>query len=90
MEINFIKTIGFVAGLFSTFALAPQAIKIYKTKKVDQISIGMLSLMLTGASLWLVYGLLEDDMNIIWANCVGLIFIIFMLVFKIKDKGQLS
>lgn len=46
--------------------------------------------MLTGASLWLVYGLLEDDMNIIWANCVGLIFIIFMLVFKIKDKGQLS
>ena len=90
MEIKYIKVIGFVAGIFSTFALMPQAVKIFKTKKVDQISIGMLSLMLCGASLWLAYGFLQFDFNIIWANTVGLIFIVYMFTVKVMDIKKLK
>jgi MtN3 and saliva related transmembrane protein len=77
--------LGLAAGCCSTFALLPQALKVWTTGKVDQISIGMLSLMLTGAILWLTYGLLRMDISIIWANAVALIFIIYMFTVKVKD-----
>ena len=86
-----VTVLGLVAGCCSTFALLPQAMKVWTTGKVDQISIGMLSLMLTGALLWLTYGILKVDVSIIWANAVALIFIVYMFTVKVKDmRAQAS
>lgn len=74
-----LSILGLIAGCFSTFALAPQAIKIWKTGQVDQLSMGMLVLMLTGSSLWLIYGVLRDDIAIIFANAVAIVFQSYML-----------
>jgi len=75
-----LSILGLVAGGFSTFALAPQVIRIWRTGEVDQLSVGMLVLMLIGASLWLVYGVLRSDIAIIVANAIALFFQGYMLV----------
>lgn len=77
--------LGLAAGCCSTFALAPQAVKVWKYHKVDQLSLGMLVLMQTGCILWLSYGLFRADISIIWANAVAFIFIVYMLSKKIVD-----
>lgn len=77
--------LGLVAGTCTTFALLPQAIKVWKTRKVDQLSLGMLSLMFTGTCLWLFYGFIRMDISILWANVVAVLFISYMLTVKIKD-----
>lgn len=80
-----ITILGLTAGCCSTFALAPQALKVWQTQQVDQLSIGMLGLMIVGSMLWLTYGILRSDVSIIWANAVAFIFIIYMLTKKIRD-----
>lgn len=83
-----VTILGLTAGCCSTFALAPQAFKVWQTQQVDQLSIGMLGLMITGSMLWLSYGLLRSDVSIVWANAVAFLFIIYMLTKKIKDMRQ--
>ncbi len=85
-----LSILGLVAGGFSTFALAPQAIKIWRTREVDQLSVGMLVLMLVGASLWLVYGVLRADIAIISANAVAIVFQSYMVVMCITNPKQSS
>ncbi|MCX6141536.1 MAG: SemiSWEET transporter [Candidatus Kapabacteria bacterium] len=80
-----VTILGLAAGCCSTFALAPQAIKVWRTQAVDQLSIGMLGLMITGSMLWLYYGILRSDVSIIWANSVAFFFITYMLTKKIRD-----
>ncbi len=80
--------LGLAAGCCSTFALAPQAVKVWKYQKVDQLSLGMLVLMQTGCILWLSYGLFRADISIIWANAVAFCFIIYMLSKKIADDRR--
>ena len=81
-----ITWIGLIAGTCTTFALAPQAWKVSKTREVSQLSLRMLILMLVGIILWLVYGWLQEDISILWANAVALFFVSYMLSVKVKDN----
>jgi MtN3 and saliva related transmembrane protein len=83
-----VTLLGLAAGCCSTFALAPQAIKVWRTQQVEQLSIGMLSLMFCGCLLWLTYGLLDDDVSIIWANAIAFFFIVYMLSKKVVDMQR--
>ncbi|MBU3699402.1 MAG: hypothetical protein FGM33_05245 [Candidatus Kapabacteria bacterium] len=83
--IDLVDVLGLVAGCCSTFALAPQAIRVWRTQQVEQLSGGMLWLMITGCMLWLSYGLLKMDISIIWANGVAFLFITYMLTKKVQD-----
>lgn len=80
--------IGLIAGTCTTFALAPQAWKVYRTGHVTQLSLGMLWMMLIGILLWLTYGSLKMDISILWANVVALFFVTFMLIVKIRDVRE--
>lgn len=80
-----VTILGLAAGCCSTFALAPQAIKVWRTQQVHQLSIGMLGLMITGSVLWLSYGLFRADISIIWANAIAMLFISYMLSKKVQD-----
>jgi MtN3 and saliva related transmembrane protein len=79
------SALGLIAGTCTTFALAPQAYKVWKSGRVDQLSLGMLSLMSFGTALWLIYGVLRSDISIIWANVIAIQFLSYMLTVKIKD-----
>ena len=89
-DLDHIAGLGLIAGTCTTFALAPQAYKVWKSGQVDQLSLGMLSLMSFGTMLWLVYGLLRMDVSIIWANVIAIMFLSYMLTVKIKDVRKVA
>ena len=85
--IKFIITyIGFFAAFCTTIAFLPQAIKVYKTKSTKDISLYMFLIFTVGVLSWLIYGLIINDLPIIFANTVTLILSIFILAYKIKFK----
>jgi MtN3 and saliva related transmembrane protein len=76
--------IGYLAALCTTIAFIPQAIKVYKTKHTQDISIGMFLLMNIGLIFWTIYGIMILSYPIIIANVVTIVFAVFILLMKIK------
>lgn len=84
MEINTI--VGLSAAACSTFSFLPQVVKVIKTKQTQDLSLGMYLVLTLGVILWLIYGLLMNDLPVIVANVVTLIFATTILVMKMKYK----
>jgi len=83
---NDISIIGYIAAIFTTFSALPQLLKIIKTRKTRDISLTMFAMMGIGISLWLTYGWLNNDMPLILANAVSIIFIITIITYKLIYK----
>ena len=81
-----IEWIGFLAAILTTGAYIPQAYKIWKTKNADGVSLTMYLVMLTGVSLWGIYGILIESYPIILANLVSFILLSTIILFKLKQK----
>jgi len=84
MEINTI--IGLAAAVCTTFSFLPQAIKVIKTKQTMHLSLAMYSIFTTGVLLWLIYGISVNDIPLIIANSITLIFALTILIMKIRYK----
>ncbi|MGA8264156.1 MAG: SemiSWEET transporter [Ignavibacteriaceae bacterium] len=80
--------IGFVAAFCTTLAFVPQAIKVYKTKKTDDISFGMFLLMCVGVALWDVYGFIIGSIPVIMANSMTLLLAVYIFIMKIKHERE--
>lgn len=78
-----IDILGFVAGFLTTLAFLPQVIKVIKTKKTEDISLGMYIIFSLGVALWLVYGIMLLSLPIIIANTLTLALASIILVMKI-------
>ncbi|MFK7811644.1 MAG: SemiSWEET transporter [Maribacter sp.] len=85
---DFTSIIGNIAALLTTISFLPQAIKTIKTKDTGSLSFPMYILFVTGVSLWLIYGTLNNQMPIILGNLVTLILAGIILGFMVK--GQFS
>lgn len=83
---DFTSIIGNIAALLTTISFLPQAIKTIKTKDTGGLSFPMYLLFVTGVSLWLIYGALNNQMPIIIGNLVTLILAGIILSFMIKGK----
>ena len=81
---DYINTLGLIAGTLTTVAFVPQVIKIWKTKHARDISFGMFAIFSLGVLLWLLYGIQIGAWPVIIANAVTLVFSLTMLIFKIK------
>ncbi|WP_341832805.1 SemiSWEET transporter [Sphingobacterium thalpophilum] len=60
--------IGLIAGVLTSFAMMPQLIKVIRTRNADDISILILIVLLSGLSLWVWYGIMKEDWQIILSN----------------------
>lgn len=85
---NYISIIGIAAGSLTTLAFFPQAYKIISTKDTRSISLFMYVILITGISLWVVYGAMKSDIPVILANSVTLIPAIVILAMKIVYKNK--
>lgn len=86
MTLSIINFIGFSAAFCTTVAFFPQAIKVYKSRSTKDISLWMFLIFTIGVFLWLFYGILINDLPIIFANFVTLLLSVFILIYKIKYK----
>jgi len=83
---DYVDIIGLTAGAMGGISLFPQVLKILKTKSTKDISREMLLLLGGSIFLWLVYGILLNNLPIIIANFFGFIQIIIILFFKIENQ----
>ncbi len=81
---NLTTVIGLLAAAGTTLSFLPQALKIIKTKNTESISLSMYILFVTGVFLWLIYGILKQDIPLLIANGITLILASLILYFKIK------
>lgn len=80
---SFITIMGFAAAVLTTSSFVPQAIKTIRTKDTRSISFFMYLLFSAGTLLWLLFGILSDNLPIIIANAITLVFAVIILSYKI-------
>jgi MtN3 and saliva related transmembrane protein len=78
------EIIGYIAGVIVIISWIPQVIKSYKTKSVNDLSILMIILVLTGISLWMIYAFIVKDGPIFASNAILAVLIIWLLYMKIR------
>lgn len=60
--------LGLVATVFTTSSFIPQVWRTWQTRDVSGISLPTYVIITMGLALWLVYGILRDDLPLIVAN----------------------
>ena len=75
--------LGLVAGLLTTIGFVPQIIKSLSTRKMDEVSFLMPLLLCAGMFLWLLYGLVNDDMAIVLWNAIALVLNMCLIGLKV-------
>lgn len=83
-----ITLVGVAASVLTAFSLLPQLIKIIKEKKADDVSLGMLLILLAGLSLWIIYGFMIEDKIIIFSNIFSVVINVSVLVLTIIFKNR--
>jgi len=81
---RFITVIGLIAAAFTTTAFVPQVVKSFKTKSAKDLSLGTSAMFCCGVFLWLVYGILNEDLPLILSNAITFFLAITLLVLKIR------
>lgn len=82
------QVLGLVAGTCTASSLLPQVVKTIKEKKAEEVSLGMLFVLMGGVILWIVYGIKKTDLPIITTNGFSLLVNITMVALRIKYKHK--
>jgi MtN3 and saliva related transmembrane protein len=80
--------VGIGAGIFTAISLVPQLVKIIKEKKSEDISLGMLFILLTGLGGWIWYGILQEDYPIIATNSFSFVINCLIIGFSIAYRRK--
>ena len=79
-----VQTVGFAAAIFTSAAYLPQVIRVWKTRRTQDVSLGMFLVMTVGLLCWETYGWLIGDWPVIVCNGLALVMTTIILVFKLK------
>ena len=79
-----IDTIGYVAGFLAMISFLPQVIKTLRTRRTDDISMGMLLLTLSTNILYVIYGTLLDLYPIIIMIGIMTCIVILQIILTLK------
>ena len=77
---NYIESIGLLAGFLGLIAWIPQIYRIWIQNRADGISLPTFTIITTALILWLIYGILISSLALILSNCLTLICIIIILI----------
>jgi len=80
------KLLGLIAGFLTTMAFIPQVVKTWRTRSAKDLSLVMFLLYCLGVFLWMIYGIMIDELPVILWNIITLILAAVILFFKIKFK----
>ena len=84
MEIDgtLLTILGTLAGILILSGWVEQIIKGYKTKSLKDVSKYLMILISAGAGLWLIYGLIVEDVFIIGTNLAAIALMMTVLIMK--------
>ncbi len=78
------QAIGLLAGLFATAAFAAQVVRAWQTRSTRDLSLLSIAAFTTGASLWVVYGILIHSLPVFIWNVITLGLILGILAAKLR------
>jgi MtN3 and saliva related transmembrane protein len=76
--------IGYLAGAATTLAFLPQVVKVWRTRSVRDLSLGMYLVITTGVALWIWYGARIGSAPVVVSNALILAQTVLVLVAKIR------
>lgn len=79
-----VTQLGLIAGAVTSCAVIPQVVRAYRTRHVRDISIWQPVLLVVGMVLWLVYGILIDDLPLIVANLFSISCNVLLIALKYR------
>jgi len=79
---DFVPVLGYIAGSCTTVAFLPQVYRAWRTKSCKDLSPGMLMLFAIGILLWLIYGILIQELPIIIANGATFVLVLVIVILK--------
>ena len=82
--------IGTIAAICTTVGFIPQIIRGRKTRELSDVSPIMLTLLLVGCSLWLIYGIHLKNPIIALANGFTLSFVVTIFLLRVMYKRNNS
>lgn len=83
---EWISLIGYVAACLTTLSFLPQAIKVISTRNTQGISLLMYGMFVLGVLMWLIYGVLIDNLAVSLANLLTLLFALPILIIKYQNR----
>ena len=83
-----ITLLGVFAGLLTSCSFIPQAYKVIKTNRTQDISLPMYSLCTVGVFIWIIYGFLINDLAILLTNIVTFVPTLVILILTLKNYIQ--
>lgn len=78
------ELLGIIAGCLTTTAFVPQVWRAWRTRSVEDVSLGMFVLFTLGVALWTVYGVLTRSLAVTLANVVTFGLASAVLVAKLR------
>ncbi len=63
-----IHYLGYFAGLLTVGSFLPQVIRVWQTRRTQDLSLSMFALLSTASSLWIIYGAITTDWPVILTN----------------------
>ena len=68
------ELVGSIAAFLTTVAFVPQAYKVYKTNQTKDLSLFLFLIFSLGVFMWLIYGIMKEDLPIMIANSITLFY----------------
>ncbi len=81
-----IEILGIAAGLMSCLTYIPQVYQTWKTRATKDISLSTFIIAVTSSVLWLVYGISNNLLPVIFTNIVVGTSTLIMIYLKLKYK----
>ncbi len=78
--------LGYIAGALTTASFVPQALKAWKTRSTESISLTMFVVFTFGVLLWLIYGIYLQSPPVIASNLITLVLSGMILWMKLRFK----
>lgn len=86
---DYLQALGLLAAFLTTIANIPQAIKVIKTSSTKSLSTATYVMLFIGMVLWVVYGIIKNDLPIILANSIsGALCGIILLMKLLRRKKE--
>lgn len=82
MDSTLLDIFGLIAGAITSIGFIPQLVRGYRTKKLDDVSYYMPTLLTVGMTLWFIYGVFSEARAIMVANAFGVGCCLTLIIMK--------
>lgn len=80
--------IGYAAGALTVASYVPQAIRVWRTRQVHDLSYGMFALLILACALWVLFGILLGSWPIIIPNSLAGLLNVAIFVAKVRFRRR--